>query len=190
MIQMLRKETCSGGIDDLAHVRSEDCLSDCLTKHSARPDNLIKAVETAVLPNVDVHPSFRSLLKHKAYLGDWAHERLHVPSEQSFLRLEELESGTRNVQSDAWVIHDDSIIRKHNAPRVGMFVPQSDTCPVNLEELTSDRETTVLDYYGRRVMSYKVSDTWIGSDAAKPWTHKWTGEARFFLRNKRLHADA
>ena len=28
MIQMLRKEACSGGIDDLAHVRSEDCLGD------------------------------------------------------------------------------------------------------------------------------------------------------------------
>ena len=35
MIQMLRKEACSGGIVDLAHVRSEDCLGDCLTKHSA-----------------------------------------------------------------------------------------------------------------------------------------------------------
>jgi len=28
MIQMLRKESCSGQIDDLAHVRTEDCLSD------------------------------------------------------------------------------------------------------------------------------------------------------------------
>ncbi len=32
MIQMLRKEYCSGQIDDLAHVSSADCLSDCLTK--------------------------------------------------------------------------------------------------------------------------------------------------------------
>ena len=32
MIQMLRKELCSGGMDHLAHVTTENCLSDCLTK--------------------------------------------------------------------------------------------------------------------------------------------------------------
>ena len=71
MIQMLRKESCSGGIDDLSHVKSEDCLSDCLTKHTAKPDNLIKAVETGILPNVDTHPLFRKLLQHRAYLSQW-----------------------------------------------------------------------------------------------------------------------
>ena len=90
MIQMLRKEACSGGIEDLAHVRSEDCMSDCLTKHSAKPDNLIKAVVTGMLPNVDVHPAFRSLLKHRAYLSDWSREHLQIPREQSFLLMEEL----------------------------------------------------------------------------------------------------
>ena len=29
---------------DLAHVQSEDCLAASLTKHSAKPDELIKAV--------------------------------------------------------------------------------------------------------------------------------------------------
>ena len=37
MIQMLRKEACSGAIADLSHVRTEHCLSDCLTKRSANP---------------------------------------------------------------------------------------------------------------------------------------------------------
>ena len=32
MIQMLRKEACSGAIADLSHVRTERCLADCLTK--------------------------------------------------------------------------------------------------------------------------------------------------------------
>ena len=36
MIQMLRKESCSRQIDDLAHVSSAYCLSDCLTKSSAK----------------------------------------------------------------------------------------------------------------------------------------------------------
>ena len=34
-IQMLRKEACAGQIEDRAHVASDDCLSDCLTKSSS-----------------------------------------------------------------------------------------------------------------------------------------------------------
>ena len=50
MIQMLRKEACSGGIIDLAHVRTEFCLADCLTKAGCKPDTLIEAVRTRILP--------------------------------------------------------------------------------------------------------------------------------------------
>ena len=79
MIQMLRKESNSGRIDDLAHVVTADCLSDCLTKHSAKPDNLIKAVDTGVIPNVDSHPPFRTLLQHKAYITQWTYNNLEHP---------------------------------------------------------------------------------------------------------------
>jgi len=68
MIQMLRKEYCSGQIEDLAHVSSADRLSDCLTKSSAKPDALYKAVSTGILPNLDMHPPCRSMLQHKAYV--------------------------------------------------------------------------------------------------------------------------
>ena len=71
MIQMLRKEACSGSIDDLAHVRTEVCLSDCLTKASAKAHNLGLPGETSVLPDVDMHPSFRTLMQHKAFLHEW-----------------------------------------------------------------------------------------------------------------------
>ena len=69
MINQLRHEACSGSIDDLAHVVSQDCLADCLTKASAKSDFLVKAVDTSYLPNVDKHPPFRELMKnrHKAY---------------------------------------------------------------------------------------------------------------------------
>ena len=76
---MLRAQANSGSIDDLAHVVSKDCLSDSLTKHSAKPDDLIKAVETGVLKNVDLHPPFRSLLKHKAFFAMWALNFLEKP---------------------------------------------------------------------------------------------------------------
>ena len=71
MIQMLRKEACSGSIADLSHIRTQWCLADCLTKKSANPQNLIDAVRQGVLKEVDAHPPFRSLLEHKAYLRSW-----------------------------------------------------------------------------------------------------------------------
>ena len=71
MIQMLRKEACSGSIHDLAHIRTALCLSDCLTKGSAKPDELLRAVDTGVLHEVDLHPNFRTLIKHRAFLNEW-----------------------------------------------------------------------------------------------------------------------
>ena len=79
MIQMLRKESVSGRIDDLAHVVSADCLSDCLTKHSAKPDALVKAISTGYLENVDSHPPFRTLMKHTAFLGQWIAHYIEEP---------------------------------------------------------------------------------------------------------------
>ena len=52
---------------------SVDCLADPLTKSSAKPEALIQAVDTGVLPNVDKHLPFREMMKHKhkAYLVPW-----------------------------------------------------------------------------------------------------------------------
>ena len=109
-------------------------------------------------------------LKHKAYLSDWAREHLQIPSEQSFLPMESLGFGIRNIQADTWTFHDDCIVTTHDVPRTCLFIPQYDTCPVSLEELLTERETVVYECCGMRVMSYKVPDSWMGSDAAKPWT--------------------
>ena len=80
MIQQLRKEAVSGSIDDLAHIDTAHMLADCLTKASAKPDTLIKSVETGVIHNVDSHPEFRTLLQHKAYLVGWiAHTLRDAP---------------------------------------------------------------------------------------------------------------
>ena len=77
MIQMLRREACSGSIDDLAHARTADCLSDCLTKHSAKPDALIDAVDKGILPKADTHPDFRSMMERKAYIVSWVNKNIH-----------------------------------------------------------------------------------------------------------------
>ena len=69
MISMLRKEVCSGSIHDLAHIPTQNCLADCLTRASAKADNLITAVKTGRLLDVDVHPNFRTLMEYKAFLS-------------------------------------------------------------------------------------------------------------------------
>ena len=82
MITMLRHEASSGAIDDLGHVRiTADMLAHVLTKHSVKPDTLIKAVNTGILPNCDASPLFRTLLRHKAYMVKWLCENLRTPDE-------------------------------------------------------------------------------------------------------------
>ena len=71
MISMLRNETCSGSIHDLAHISTQNSLADRLTKSSAKADNFITAVKTVRLLEVDVHPHFRTLMEHKEFLSTW-----------------------------------------------------------------------------------------------------------------------
>ena len=80
MIQMLRKEACSGAIADLSHVRTEHCLSDCLTKRSANPRNLLNSVQTGWLKEIDSHPPFRSMIEHKAFMNSWLRKEFPVLS--------------------------------------------------------------------------------------------------------------
>ena len=49
----------------------KNCLADCLSKASAKADNLITAVKTGRLLDVDIHPNFRTLMEHKAVLSTW-----------------------------------------------------------------------------------------------------------------------
>ena len=80
LIQMLRHESNKSHLDDLSHIASEYCLADPLTKSTAKPDQLVSSITTGKLENVDVHPPFRSLLKHKAFfLTTWVIETLSEP---------------------------------------------------------------------------------------------------------------
>jgi hypothetical protein len=71
LIQMLRKEACSGQIHDLAHVVSSLCLADSLTKSSAHADQLVKTIDTGLIEKADEHKPFRSMLQHKAFVAQW-----------------------------------------------------------------------------------------------------------------------
>ena len=70
MIQMLRQEACSGQMHDLAHVLTQYCLADPLTKKSVSAALLISTVQTGILREVDTHPPFRSTVQHKAFITE------------------------------------------------------------------------------------------------------------------------
>ena len=70
MIQMLRQEACSGQMHDLAHVLTQYCLADPLTKMSVSATLLISTVQTGMLCEVDTHPPFRSTVQHKAFITE------------------------------------------------------------------------------------------------------------------------
>ena len=70
MIQMLRQEACSGQMHDLAHVLTQYCLADPLTKKSVSPTLLISTVQTGILREVDTHSPFRSTVQHKAFITE------------------------------------------------------------------------------------------------------------------------
>lgn len=86
LIQMLRHESNTGQLDDLSHVVSEFCLADALTKHTAKPDQLIHSIETGILEKIDMHPPFRTLLKHKAFTTSWIIDNIRQPHQaQTFM---------------------------------------------------------------------------------------------------------
>ena len=84
MIAMLRKEACSGSIHDLAHSSTQNCLADCLTKLSAKTDILITKVISGRSLEVDVHPNFRTLTEHKAFLTTWCRTFMHTREKNVF----------------------------------------------------------------------------------------------------------
>ena len=84
MISMLRKETCSRSIDEPAYISTRTCSSDCLTKSSAKADNLITAVIKRRLSEVDVHPNFRTLMEHEAFLSAWCWTFMHTREKSVF----------------------------------------------------------------------------------------------------------
>ncbi len=153
MIQMLRKEACSGSIEDLAHVVTKYCLSDALTKATIKPDVLIQAVETGVLPAVDAQPTFRSTLQHKAYEV--------IP-----------------VTGDNWSQTEDAIVRHHNVPRTAYFEPQPGGLPegVSLEDLGPRRLTEAFCADGRHAV---LSDTW--TSKRPRLTSPWTGTTTLYV---------
>ena len=67
-----------------AHNSAQNCLADFLTKSSAKAENLITTVKTGRLLEVDVHPNFRTVMEHKAYLSAWCRIFMHTWEKKVF----------------------------------------------------------------------------------------------------------
>ena len=92
MINQLRHESCSGSIDDIAHVTTTEQMADVFTKEKAPVEYLMKAVQSGVLPNCDKHMPFREMMKskHKAFFASWlVHNLSHdvLVTAESFLGI-------------------------------------------------------------------------------------------------------
>ena len=85
---LLRKEACSGSIRDLAHNPTQNCLADCLTKASAKADNLFTAVKRGRLLDVDIHADFSTLMEHKAFFI-YLVQNIHAHKGQGSFLLEQ-----------------------------------------------------------------------------------------------------
>ena len=85
MISMFRKEACSGSIiHGLAHIPTQICLADCLTKASAKADNVITEVKTRKSLDVDIHPNFTTPMEHKVFLSSWCRTLMHTREKDVF----------------------------------------------------------------------------------------------------------
>ncbi len=157
MAQMLRKESCSGFIEDLAHVRTEFCLSDVLTKGTVKPEALVQAVETGVLPSVDVRPPFRESLQHKAYTAGNSH--------------------VGEVSRDSWIERGNLLVRIHRVPRVHLFVPTR--LPQHILSVYPNRSTTAHMVDGRVLQQV---DAWKRQGSRLEC--KWVGTTAFTIQSR------
>ena len=170
MVQMLRKESCSGAIDDLGHIPTQYCLADCLTKNTISPDVLVKTVETGKIPLADARPMFRDMLAHKAF-----------ESQQNLCyAVSMLDS---RPDRDYWEHTGSYLIRHHVRPRSCLFDPsKSNDIPVNPERLFPIRQTCATTLFCNK---YQHSDSWPNIRDAPLNQHStshWIGTTVFVVR--------
>ena len=166
-----------------------------MTKHSAKPDVLIEAIETGRLPYVDTHPLYRTLIKHKAFLVSWLCDALsYKPKADSFVAIKvspEYQQLWKNPTKQAlacnghenkWIVDKDKgiVMCAHIKPRKTLFVPTSQSCPVPLEKLSTKRHT-VMQSDANTVTS--IVDEWKPNQVgnrSQPIYH-WCGYTLFWL---------
>eukprot|EP00971_Amphidinium_carterae_P219384 4355347-Amphidinium_carterae.1 len=107
---MLRQEACSGAMDDLARVVTQNMMADLLTKSSAPSDPLIHAVSFGTVPGADTNPPFRSSIRHHAFTS------VYNPKEAPTI--------------SCWTHSASGPVYITVSPDTELVVPSERTCPV------------------------------------------------------------
>ena len=84
--------------------------------------------------------------------------------------------------SDYWVVRKDCVVRAHRSGRRKLYYPDQG-CPVPLEDLTTDRITSMKSYPDN--ITTRVSDNWKTAGwNQRPSDRSWTGHTVFPLKDK------
>ena len=94
------------------------------------------------------------------------------------------EDSTRDdeeAKSDSWTITGNFIYRHHVAPRVKLYMPRENTCPIPMKYIDVARTTyTSLDV----LLKKNIEDYW-NVDGERELSDAWTGFTRFVLLKER-----
>ena len=108
--------------------------------------------------------------RHQDFLGESEGSPLAQHFQDSFRDAGE-------AQDDFWSISGDCIFRHHVEPRVKLYRPREETCPVPLKYVDVTRAThTTLDV----TQESRIDDYW-NIDVSKDLSDSWTGFTQFTL---------
>ena len=81
----------------------------------------------------------------------------------------------RKLERDFWTITGEFIYRHHVVPRVKLYVPKEESCPIPLKYIDISRTSkTALDV----MLEKQIEDYW-NVDGEKELSDAWTGFTRF-----------
>lgn len=84
--------------------------------------------------------------------------------------------GGDSSEMDFWTINNDVLIRHHRIPRISLFVPTPDNCPVPLDYIDVMRESRTDIEDDER----EIKDYWYDADP-RNLSSAWTGSTLFWL---------
>eukprot|EP00435_Cladocopium_sp_Y103_P048511 s541_g14.t1 len=124
----------------------------------------------------DIHPTIHNLYNNMTEAAT------HMEPEQGELTTEpnNKPQNDKNHNKDHWRVNEDEkkIVRVHVRPRIALFVPQDDHCPVPTSRLKSTRSTIIHYQDGTHEIR---ADDWPTDGQQQPLHHQWTGETVFEL---------
>ena len=130
------------------------------------------ADETAKLSGRDEGVPESTLRRDQPVMGEDLREVIQGNSERSQLTETKDDAEARN---DFWSIEGDFIYRHHVEPRVQLYVPKEETCPIPLKYTNVTRD----------VLQERCTDDYWNVDVDRHLSDSWTGCTKFTVLNEK-----